>query len=208
MRSRHALLLALSLANASCVSVATTVILHPITHGGTIAANRVPFVDQERAGYFAIPARALSSEASLLTLDPQRACFAITLRAEQANQHLASPEGWRVFLRASGGYQNTQPIFGPPAPTYHQTFAGSVPRQQFAGYYMDCMRVGYAMNCQQRPRYVTVREPVPVTIVTGSSSICFAHGGRIDANTSDVTLHLDAPEDVTRRMAFRWHLER
>jgi hypothetical protein len=204
MRFRLAPLLALS----SCVTVSTTVIPHPATHGGTIGANRVPFVDRERAEYFAIPPLALASEASLLTLDPQRACFAVTVRAEQANQHLASAEGWRVFLRASGGYQNMQPIFGPPAPTYHQTFAGSVPRQQFAGYYMDCMRVGYAMNCTQRPRYVTVREPVPVTIVTGSSSVCFAHGGRIDANTTEVTLHLDAPDDVTRRMAFRWHLDR
>jgi hypothetical protein len=207
MRSRYALL-ALFLANAACVSVATTVVPHPITHRGLVAQNRVPFVDQERAEYFGIAPAALASEASLLALDRERACFSVTLRIEQANQHLANTDAWRVYLRASGGYQNMDPIFGPPAPNYQQTFAGSVPRQQFAGYYTDCMRVGYGMNCMQRARYVTVREPVAVTIVTGNTSVCFAHHGRIDANTTDVTLHLDAPEDVTRRMAFRWHLDR
>ncbi|MEI8258772.1 MAG: hypothetical protein WCJ30_24140, partial [Deltaproteobacteria bacterium] len=121
---------------------------------------------------------------------------------------LALPQGWRVFLRASGGLEDMQPVFGPPAPVYSQSYPGSIPHQQFMGMYTDCMRMGYGMNCTQRPRYVTVREPAMIPVATGSSSVCFAHGGRITAETAEITLHLDAPDDVTRRLAFRWRLQR
>jgi len=193
---------------SSCVVAATTIIPNPVTHAGVIAANRIVSADSERAGYFAVPPMAFANEATLVMLDAQRACFAVTLRVERASQQLAVPQGWRVFLRASGGFENMQPIFGPPAQMYTQNFAGSVPRQQFMGYYSDCMRIGYGMNCTQRPRYVTVREPATIPVSTASSSVCFEHGGRINADTGDVTLHLDAPDDVTRRLAFRWQLQR
>jgi hypothetical protein len=193
---------------SSCVVAASTTIPNPVTHAGMIATNRIVWFDHERAGYFTLPTAAFANEASLLVLDSQRACFSVTLRVESGQRQLATPQGWRVFLRGSGGFENMQPIFGPPASQYQQTFPGSIPRQQFMGYYTDCMRMGYGMNCTQRPRYAVVREPAMITTATGASSVCFAHGGQINGDTSEITLHLDAPDDVTRRLAFRWQLRR
>ncbi len=198
----------LAFASSSCVVAATTVIPNPITHAGVVASNSIVSVDNERAGYYGVAAPVFANDASLLVLDAQRVCFAITLRVERSNQQLALPQGWRVFLRASGGLEDMQPVFGPPSPVSSQSFPGSIPRQQFMGMYTDCMRIGYGMNCTQRPRYVTVRDPAMIPVSAGSSSVCFAHGGRITADTAEITLHLDAPDDVTRRLAFRWRLQR
>ena len=209
MSARRHLAASLLLATLTgCVTAATTAIPHPLTHAGAVSANRIATFDQERAGFFGIPATALASDATLMVFDRERVCFGVTVRAEQANEALALPRNWRVFLRASGGFESMEPVFGPPSPPYQQSYQGTVPRQVFAGYYTDCMRVGYAMNCQQRPRYVTLREPAMVNVTTGSESVCFAHRGRLDANVTEMTLHLDATDDVTRRMAFRWRLVR
>jgi hypothetical protein len=191
-----------------CVVAATTVIPHPVTHAGVVATNRIVSLDRDRAGYFGLAEGVFAQEASLLLLDAQRACFAVTLRVERTTEALALPQGWRVFLRGSGGLEDMQPVFGPPAPVMVQNFPGTIPRQHFLGYYTDCVRMGYGTSCTQRPRYVTVREPAMIAVAAGTSSVCFAHGGRITANTDEITLHLDAPDDVTRRLAFRWRMQR
>ncbi|MEI8258332.1 MAG: hypothetical protein WCJ30_21865, partial [Deltaproteobacteria bacterium] len=92
----HAALL-LAMSSSGCVYAATTVIPNPITHAGVVSANRIASVDSERAGYYAVTPTAFANEASLLVLDAQRACFAVTLRVERANQQLTLPQRWRVF---------------------------------------------------------------------------------------------------------------
>lgn len=203
-----ALAVGMAFYSGGCVVAATIAIPNPVTHGGVVATNRIVSVDQERAEYYGVATTAFVNDATLLVLDARRVCFAVNLRVERSSLPLAVPQGWRVFLRASGGLEDMQPVFGPPAPVYTQSYPGSIPRRQFMGMYTDCMRMGYGMNCTQRPRYVTVRDPAMIPVAAGSSSVCFAHGGRINGNTAEITLHLDAPDDVTRRLAFRWQLQR
>jgi hypothetical protein len=185
----------------ACVNPATTVIPNPIVHHGLVA-NMVPQADTERAGYFGLPAGAFTNEASIVALDPQNICFAVTLRVEGQSPQLAQLSGWRVYLRGDPSVENMQPVFGPPTAPSVLSLPGSIPHQEFMGYSPYCGRWG----CNSSPRYLTVREPANIHVVAQSGSVCFAHGGAINAGTREITLHLDAHGDVMRRLAFRWQL--
>jgi hypothetical protein len=182
-----------------CVSAATTVIPNPAIHH-SVAANLVPQADTERASFYDIPNLAFVNEATLLTLDGQNVCFAVTLRVEGQQPQLAALTGWRVYLRGDPDIEIMQPVFGPPtAPSVH-TFQGSIPHQEYMGSLANCGRWG----CSSSPRYMTVRQPANIPVITESGSVCFAHGGSVNAGTRQITLHLDAHGDMTRRLAFRW----
>lgn len=185
-----------------CVSAVTITIPNPLTRG--LVANRIPNADESTASYFGLPYGTFTSEASLVSLDPQRACFNVVLRVEGSHAQNATPANWRTFLRGDPNVENMEPIFGPPAPQQAMQMQGSIPRQRFAGYYTTCTRYSYGTRCSQQPRYITVREPAIITVITGGGSVCFAHGGQITPRTEQVTLHLDDQQNVSRRLAFRW----
>jgi hypothetical protein len=202
-RSTRIVLALVLLASSGCVSAVTVQIPHPLTRGGVVA-NRIPQSDYDRASYFGLPPNTFTSEASLVTLDAQRACFALTLRVDGDQANLANPGEWRVYLRGDPNVENMEPVFGPPGPQTVTPMQGSIPRQQIAGYYTTCTRYSYGVQCTQSPRYVTVRYPALINVVQGGGSVCFAHGGTINRGTEQITLHIDDPNNALHRMAFRW----
>jgi hypothetical protein len=196
-------LVALALATAGgCVHAVTVQIPNPLTRG--LVANRVPNPDESTARYFGLPDNVFTSEASLVSLDPQRACFNVVLRVDGEHANLATPQAWRTFMRGAPNIENMEPIFGQPAQQQLAQMQGSIPRQRFAGYYTTCTRYSYGTQCSQQPRYITVREPAVITVVTGGGAVCFAHGGTVNPRTEQITLHMDDPNTVARRLAFRW----
>lgn len=195
-------LVAAALATGGCVHAVTVQIPNPLTRG--LVPNRIPNEDQSTANYFGLPYNTFTSEASLVSLDAQRACFNVVLRVDGEHAPLATPANWRTFMRGDPNIENMEPIFGPPAQQQMQQMQGSIPRQRFAGYYTSCTRYSYGTQCTQQPRYITVREPAIITVITGGGSVCFAHGGTVNPRTEQITLHLDDQQNVSRRLAFRW----
>lgn len=203
--ARALLLAAATLTGAGCVTAVTVQIPHPLTRG--LVQNNVPVADDERAAYFTLPPGTFLRTASLVQIDAQRVCFAVTLAADGNRTQLADMGGWRTFLR-SDGFESMEPVFGPPAAQSVIPMRGTIPRQQFAGYYTSCTRYSYGTRCTQQPRYITVRDPAVINVVRGGGTVCFQHNGRINATTEQVTLHMDDPVTVTNRMAFRWRFLR
>lgn len=197
----RALVLASAVISA-CVSTVSVRVPHPLVRGA-VTPNSVPQTDVARAEMFALPDPTFVSVARLITLDAERICFDVSVRVDGARQNVARLDGWRVFLRGDG-WENLAPVFGPAYPLTVIPMAGSIPRQQFAGYSQNCMPMGRGMSCSPVPRYIIVREPATIQVLAGRGTVCFNHGGRITPATREVTLHLDDPEDVGYRMAFRW----
>ena len=192
------------LGSAGCVRVTSIDIPHPLTHGGVVP-NRVSNPNMESSNYYGLPPATFQDDASLVSVDAQQACFAVTLRSDGDHANLATLSGWRVFMRGDPSIENMSPVFGPAAPEAVQPMQGSVPRRQYAGTYTSCVRYSYGTQCSQQPRYITVRVPAIVNVVSGGGAVCFAHGGTVNRGTQQLTLHLDDPNNVSRRMAFRWH---
>jgi hypothetical protein len=197
-------LMALAALGASgCVNAVTVQIGHPLTRGG-VPQNRIVQADEDRASYLGLPPNTFRNEASLVALDAQRACFALSLRIDGDHANLANPADWRVYLRGDPNIENTEPVFGPPAAQQVTPMAGSIPRQQLAGYTTNCTRIGSGVRCSQNPRYVTVRYPATINVVSGGGTVCFVHGGSVNRATEQLTLHMDDPNNALHRLAFRW----
>lgn len=188
---------------SGCVTAVTAQIPHPLIRG-SVAPNRLQQADYDRASYYGLPSNTFTSEATLLSLDAQRACFGVTLRIDGDHANLATLGQWRVYLRGDPNIELMEPVFGPPGPPTVTPMHGSIPRQQFAGYYTSCTRYTYGTRCTQEPRYITVRYPAVVNVVSGAGTVCFAHGGAINPRTEQITLHLDDPDNSLHRLAFRW----
>lgn len=186
-----------------CVRAISIDIPHPLTRGG-VAPNRIPNPDEADSETYGLPYGTFQDEASLVSLDAQQACFAVSLRTDGDHPDRATLSYWRVFLRGDPNIENMSPNFGPAMAQSVQPMQGSVARQQYAGTYTTCTRYSYGTRCEQHPRYITVRVPAIVNVITGGGTVCFAHGGTINRATQQITLHLDDPNNVGRRIAFRW----
>lgn len=200
-RTRVALCAALVVLPA-CVNTVSVQVPNPLVRG-SVTPNRVPLTDVARAEQFGLPSSTFSSEARLIVLDSERLCFDVSVRVDGARSNIARLDGWRVFIRGDG-WENLEPVFGPAYPLTVIPMAGSIPRQQFAGYSQNCIPMGRGMSCTPQPRYVIVREPATIQVMAGRGTACFNHGGRMTRATREVTLHLDDPNDVGYRLAFRW----
>jgi len=190
-------------AGTGCVRAVSIDIPHPLTRGGVVP-NRIPHVDVDTAAYFGLPYGTFNREASLVSLDAQQACFAVTLRSDGDHGDLATLSAWRVFVRGDPNIELMSPVFGPAAAQNVLPMQGSVPQQRYAGTYTTCTRYSYGVQCTNHPRYITVRVPAIVNVVTGGGAVCFPHGGTMNRATQQITLHLDDPGNVSRRLAFRW----
>lgn len=190
---------------SGCLTAVSIQMPHPLTRG-VIVDHVIPSSDTQRAATYGLPPETFTSEARMNVLDAERVCFALTLRINGDQGNLAVPGEWRVYLRGDNGLENNQPVFGPPLAPTMTAMNGSVARQQLAGYYNNCTRVGGSLQCSQQPRYVTVRVPAVVNVLTGTGAVCFAHGGSVSRNTRQITLHLDDPDNALHRLAFRWNL--
>jgi len=189
-----------------CVNAVTVQIPHPVKYG--LQPNRIPQSDIERSNYLGLPSNTFTSEASLISVDANQVCFGVTIRIDGDRAQLADLSQWRVFMRGDPRIEIMSPVFGPPAQQTAVQMQGSVPRQQLVGYTTQCHRYGNSVQCSQQPQYVTVRVPAIVNVLTGGGSVCFAHGGIVNLATEQLTLHLDNPNVVTHRMAFRWRFVR
>lgn len=189
--------------SVGCVRAISVDIPHPLTRGG-VQPNRIPNPDESDSRYFGLPIGTFQDEASLVSLDAQQACFTVTVRTDGDHANLGTLGNWRVFLRGDPNIELMNPTFGPPAQQTVVAMQGSVPQRQYAGTYTTCTRYTYGTRCEQHPRYITVRVPAIVNVVTGGGAVCFAHGGTINRATQQVTLHMDDPGNVGRRVAFRW----
>jgi hypothetical protein len=188
---RLQLLVALPLllgANA-CVRSESTTIPNPLK-AGQIQQNRIKNPDPKAEARYALPSGTLFHEASLVVLDEEQICFDLVLRVDGQRRSLATPEGWRVFLRGKPEFEDKAPRFSTPAPPEETSVPGVIETRATANQRI-CDSSGN--NCYTKDVVITSHTPGQIPIVKAGGVVCFANQGHVTKATQEITLHLDDP---------------
>jgi len=191
---------------AACTRTATVQIRNP-AQAGVIDPNRVvisyPRIEQNRG----LPRGSLNEEASLVSYEPQGACFQVALNNLEQDGQLSDVRGYEIRLVADDD------VLPPPTVTPEgmtaQTHSGLVPERRQTGETTQCVRRHHETQaCEQwdtRPTYATVMVPGPVTVVSGAGTVCFPNNGALTPGTQEVALEFRSPGGMSsHRFTFEW----
>lgn len=215
MNSKHICLAALALAGVACSPAASLEMANPLHGRGKVANNVIEFPNGATESEFELPAGTLTQSASLVSLTKEEVCFDVKLASLDVRKDLATPEGWRVFLRGEPEFEDKRPQFREMVEVSEKVVPGSVEKQATS---TERICDQYGNNCINRNITTTYREPAMLTVLTGGGTVCFANKGHIKKSTEELTLHLDDPKPnfadrkgnidffaaLTNRVAFRW----
>jgi len=191
LSSLHNALIAapLALGAVACVHSESTQIPNPLK-AGQIQENRIKNADRATEARFSLPSGTLFHEASLVALDEQQICFDLALRVDGQRRSLATPEGWRVFLRGKPEFEDKSPRFGATQPLEESSVPGVIETQSTANQRICDSDGG---NCYTKDIVITSHTPGRIPIVKGGGLVCFANQGHVTKATQEITLHLDDP---------------
>ena len=177
------------LGTLACVRSESTSIPNPLK-AGQLQQNRIKNPDRRGEARFSLPSGTLFHEASLVALDEQQICFDLVLRVDGQRRSLATPEGWRVFLRGKPEFEDKEPRFSAPQPPEETSVPGVIETRSTANQRI-CDSNGD--NCYTKDVVITSHTPGQIPIVKAGGIVCFANQGHVTKATQEITLHLDDP---------------
>jgi hypothetical protein len=191
--------------NTNCVDTSGFQLQHPMIAGG-VQQNSEQSQEYQRERINGIQPGSLTSEASLVAMTEQEACFQVILRTTGDRADLAEPRSWRVFLRGEPKFEDMGPVFKDSAPQTQLQVNGVV-----VDHVTEQERIcdAYGANCYTRNITRSVQRPTTVNLITGGGTVCFNNHGNLGRQTSHLTLHLDDPRTewpAQRRVEFNWNL--
>jgi hypothetical protein len=198
------LALGVSVGTAACGPPAF-IMANPVT-SGHVAENTVLFRDRTTEMQAGVNPATFNHEASLTSATDKEICFNVKIRTPRKD--LASPKGWRVFLRGKPTFEDMSAVVKSVAPVEEEVVSGSVLLSSHQNQQV-CDNTGY---CYNKEITTSTRVPQDVKVLTGGGVVCFANGGHLTGTTEEVTLHFDDPSPpmaglwtgLLGRVAFRW----
>lgn len=205
---------AFSLGAMACSPAVSMSMQNPLQSGGKVHDNAIDFPQTQLENRYELPRGSLTHTASLAKLTKKKVCFDVTVRSLEERRDLASPKGWRVFLRGEPEFEDKRVKFEDLEDLKQEVVSGSVQKSETKSKRI-CDDHG---NCWNENSTVTFRVPKDFKILTGEASVCFKNRGHIKKSTEEITLHLDDPNPdfanegggvnffaaLTNRVAFRW----
>ena len=178
---------------------------NPVT-SGHVAENTVMYRDRSSEGQAGVPPGTFLDEASMVSASDKEVCFNVKIRTPRKD--LASPKGWRVFLRGKPSFEDMSPVVKSVARVEEEVVGGSVLISSHQNQQV-CDNTGY---CYSKEITTSTRVPQDVKVLTGGGVVCFNNGGHLVGTTEEVTLHFDDPSPpmagmwtgLLGRVAFRW----
>ncbi len=206
--------LCMGLGAAACSPAVSLNMNNPLHSGGKVEDNTIEFPSSQLEGQFDLPAGTLTHRASLVSLTKKEVCFDVTLKTLAERKDLATPKGWRVFLRGEPEFEDKSVQIRDVQEPETQTVGGTVMQHDKANERI-CNDRG---DCWNKEITTSYRVPKDFTVHTGQSTVCFANKGHIKNSTEEITLHFDDPNPdfgnaeggvnffaaLTNRVAFRW----
>jgi hypothetical protein len=174
-------------------------IRHPLV-ARQVDPNRIVKQHGFATGSRGLPPGALADEGVLTVLDPQQACFDVTLRELHPIDLAVS----QPSLGTPGMEPLTNAQVWPEQPDA-TPYNGLVPQQRVIGVRQVCSVYvgGICTVWVQQNVYDTVMVPGRVDVYRSHARICFAHGGAITPSAEQLELIL---RGGGKKMAFRWGL--
>jgi hypothetical protein len=204
----------LGVAASACSPAVSMKIPNPLT-GGKVQENVIEFPNAGAEAAYELDPGTLTQKATLASLTDKEVCFDVQLASLAERKDLATPKGWRVFLRGSPDFEDMRPQFREVAELGEKQVSGSIERQAVTTERV-CDQNGN--NCINGESVTTYREPAMLKVYTGGGTVCFANKGHIKKSTEQITLHMDDPNPnfaeksggvnffaaLSNRVAFRW----
>lgn len=204
---------ALGLGAMACSPAVSMQMKNPMQAGGQVDDNAIEFPNAQLEGQYELPAGTLTHRASLTSLSKKEVCFDVTLKSLAERKDLATPKGWRVFLRGEPEFEDKSVDVRDVQDLQEEVVAGTVMQHDKANERI-CNDRG---DCYNKEITTSYRVPKDLTVYTGQGTVCFANKGHIKKSTEHITLHLDDPKPnfagagglnffaaLENRVAFRW----
>jgi hypothetical protein len=200
---------------ASACSPAVSMKIPNPLQGGKVSENVIEFPNAGAEQAYEIEPGTLTQKATLASLDQKEVCFDVQLASLSERKDLASPKGWRIFLRGDPDFEDMTPQIREVAELSEKQVSGSVERQAKT---TERVCDANGNNCINGESVTTYREPAMLKVYMGGGTVCFANKGHIKKSTEQITLHMDDPNPnfaekggnmnffaaLNNRVAFRW----
>ncbi len=202
---------ALGMSAMACSPAVSMQMKHPMQSNGKVADNEISFPNANIERGYELSPGTLTHTASLKSLSKKEVCFDVTLRSLAERKDLATPKGWRVFLRGEPEFEDKSVDIRDVQELQEEVVAGTMPKSDEATERV-CNDRG---DCINKKITVSYREAADFTVYTGEATVCFANKGHIKKSTEQITLHFDDPNpnaggqldmfaSLKNRVAFRW----
>ncbi len=206
---------ALGFSAMACSPAVSLSMQNPLHKGGKINDNTIDFPNAQLEGQFELPRGTLTHSASLASLSKKKVCFDVTLKSLEERKDLATPKGWRVFLRGEPEFEDKRVKIKDVSDLTEEVVAGSIAKTDTT---TERVCDDHGHHCADRTIETSYREPKDFVILTGQGTVCFKNKGHIKKSTEEITLHFDDPNPdfvgnggginffaaLTNRVAFRW----
>jgi hypothetical protein len=197
--------LALGAANAACAHAVTFNMASPFATGN-VSENSLQFLDTQAESISGVQRGSLTHEAVMTEANDKGVCFTVKLKTPRKD--LATPKGWRVFLRGKPTFEDMSVAVKEVSPVTEEVMAGSVLISSQSNQQV-CDNTGY---CYNKVITTSTRVPQDVRVYSGGGKVCFGNAGHMNKTTEEITLHFDDPNPPSAgmwtglmgRVAFRW----